>query len=268
MGHTSTSLMVSGAGIIADRLKGISGGRVLDVATGDGDFILALKRALGDYDSFVGIDVSREEIEKARENRIDAAEFRVMNAGRMEYEDASFDTVCIANSLHHLEDVGLVLAEMMRVLRPGGHFIVQESFSDGEQTEAQVSEILSHNLDADIDRLLGVTHRRTFTRGEIEGIIGAAGLGAVEVFESSRYVKCLFCDRREVCDDPLEESIVSFAIKGIEKNLERIRGHQEYGVFRVEAEKIMSRIRRTGSSLASILFIIGKKKSAARVQSR
>ena len=65
--------MVSGAGIIADRLKGISGGRVLDVATGDGDFILALKQALGDYDSFVGIDVSREEIEKARENRTDAA---------------------------------------------------------------------------------------------------------------------------------------------------------------------------------------------------
>lgn len=259
MGHTSTPLMVSGAGIIADRLKGISGGRVLDVATGDGDFILALKQALGDYDSFVGIDVSREEIEKARENRIDATEFRVMNAGRIEYEDASFDTVCIANSLHHLEDTGLVLAEMMRVLRPGGHFIVQESYSDGEQTEAQVSEILSHHLDADIDRLLGVTHRRTFARGEIEGIIGVSGLGSVEVFESSRYVKCLFCDRREVCDDPMEESIVSFAINEIEENLERIRGHQEYGVFRMEAERIMSRIRRTGSSSASILFVIGKK---------
>jgi ubiquinone/menaquinone biosynthesis C-methylase UbiE len=212
MKHRSTNLEDSAAKNIANRLRKISGGRVLDVATGDGDFIRTLRQTLRDHDSFVGIDFSKIEIAAARENSIEAVEFVEMNAENLEFEDCSFDTVCTANSLHHLENTGLVLSEMKRVLKPKGHFIVQEMFCDIDQTEAQLSDVFSHNFDADIDSLLGVHHSWTFTRKEIRDIVGGQGLREVEVFESSRYVKCLFCDEWEKCEDPKNEDLVDNAI--------------------------------------------------------
>ena len=73
MRRPSTSLNDLNAGTIVDSLKEISGGRVLDVATGDGDFISLLKKTLGDYDSFIGIDVSGKEIDAAKNNVGEAA---------------------------------------------------------------------------------------------------------------------------------------------------------------------------------------------------
>ena len=258
MRQPSTSLNSSNAGTIVDSLKSVSGGRVLDVATGDGDFISLLKKTLGDYDSFIGIDVSGEEIEAAKKNMGEAAEFFEMDAENIEFEDGYFDTVCVANSLHHLEDVGLVLGEMKRVLKPGGHFILQEMFCDGEQTEAQKTDTLSHNLDADIDFVLGVPHRRTFTRNEIKDIIAKLGLGKSDIFESSRYPKCLFCDDWIRCEDPKNDEMVAFVIEEIDGNLRRL-SDQERIRFHEEAEKIKEMIGERGTASASILFIIGKK---------
>jgi ubiquinone/menaquinone biosynthesis C-methylase UbiE len=234
MKHRSTNLEDSAAKNIANRLRKISGGRVLDVATGDGDFIRTLRQTLRDHDSFVGIDFSKIEIAAARENSIEAVEFVEMNAENLEFEDCSFDTVCTANSLHHLENTGLVLSEMKRVLKPKGHFIVQEMFCDADQTEAQLSDVLSHNFDADIDSLLGVHHSWTFTRKEIRDIVGGLGLREVEV-------------------------LVDNAINEIEENLERLGKHQDHHKFQEEAERIKSRIRKKGVAPASILFFIGKK---------
>lgn len=259
MKHRSTNLGDSGAKNIADRLSRISGGRVLDVATGDGGFIRTLRQTLRDHDSFVGIDLSKKEIAAARENPIESVEFVEMNAENLEFEDCSFDTVCTASSLHHLENMGLVLSEMKRVLKPKGHFIVQEMFCDVDQTEAQLSDVLSHNFDADIDSLLGVHHSWTFTRNEIRDIVGGLGLREVEVFESSRYVNCLFCDEWEKCEDPKNEDMVDYAINEIDENLERLGEHQDYHKFQEEAERIKSRIRKKGVAPASILFFIGKK---------
>jgi ubiquinone/menaquinone biosynthesis C-methylase UbiE len=57
----------SGVVEISERLGEISGGRVLDVGTSSGSFIGLLKSALRDYDSFVGIDISETELDKARQ---------------------------------------------------------------------------------------------------------------------------------------------------------------------------------------------------------
>jgi len=258
MRQPSTSLNSSNAGTIVDSLKSVSGGRVLDVATGDGDFISLLKKTLRDYDSFIGIDVSGKEIEAAKKNVGEAAEFFEMNAKKIEFEGGCFDTVSMANSLHHLDDVGLVLGEMKRVLKAGGHFILEEMFCDGVPTEAQRSDILSHNLSADIDSVLGVPHRRTFTRDEIMDFIVKLGLRKSDVFESSRYPKCLFCDDWVRCEDPRNDAIVSFAIEEIDESLQRL-SDQDRIRFQEEADLVKERIRERGSASASILFIIGKK---------
>ncbi|MDH5791992.1 MAG: class I SAM-dependent methyltransferase [Candidatus Bathyarchaeota archaeon] len=259
MGSTYPILECSGASVIANRLRPISGGRALDVATGSGGFVKTLLKTLKDYDSFVGIDSSSEEIEAAEKGLIEDAEFTVMNAESLEFGDGCFDTVCVANSLHHFEDLDRALSEMKRVLKPGGCFIVQEMFCDGEQTEAQRSEILSHNLEAEIDLVLGVHHNRTFTRKKIREIVRRLSLRNLEVFESSREVKCLFCDEREKCEDPKNEDIVKFELDKVEKNIERLKDHEEFSKFREEAEEIKERIRNWGSATASMLFFIGRK---------
>ena len=255
-----TSLDSSNARNIANRLESISGGKVLDVATGNGDFIRTLMKTLKDYDSFTGIDISQKDLESARKNfENQATKFIEMNAEKMEFENDYFNTVCIANSLHHLNKIDLVLSEMKRVLKSEGYFIVQESFCDGEQTEAQKSEILSHHLDTEIDSLLGIPHKKTFTSQKIKDIISSIGLREVEVFESSRDVKCLFCDQWVKCEDPKNEDIVNFSIKGINESLNRLKNLKAFKKFQEKADKIKERIMKFGLASASILFFIGKK---------
>lgn len=250
----------SGARKIANRLKSICAGKVLDVATGNGDFILTLMKTLKDYDFFIGIDTSEKELRAAKKNlKSRPAKFFHMNAEKIDFEGDHFDTVCIANSLHHLVNVDLVLSEMKRVLKSDGYFIIQEMFCDGAQTEAQKTDILSHSLGAEIDSLLGIPHKRTFTKRRIKNIVKSLRLREIEFFESSWYVKCLFCDQWNECQDPRNEGIVKSALNELDKDLERLKDHQAYGIFQEKAKKIKERIAKFGSAPASILFSIARK---------
>jgi len=256
-------LAMSGATRILERLRTISAGRVLDVATGDGGFINTLMKALKNYDYFVGIDYSEKEVESARKRfEKQPVEIIEMNAEAMEFENGSFDTVCISFSLHHLGETDKVLAEMRRVLKPGGYFIVQEPFCDREQTEAQKTDILQHHWDAKIDSLLGVTHKKTLTKGKIRDIINNLKLDEVEVFESTHYVKCLFCADKFECEDPKNENVVNQSIEEIEDSLLRLEEHPDLKMqsrLKEEGEKLKERIKKFGSAEASHLFFIGKK---------
>lgn len=256
-------LASSGALDIQARLNSISGGRVLDVATGDGDFIHTLMKTLKDYDSFVGIDSSEEELQKAKEAfEGGVVEIFQMNAEDIEFEDCSFDTVCISYSLHHLGDMERVLREMQRVLRSNGHFIVQEDYSDPGQTEAQMNGMLSHHLIADIDTLLGRKQHKTLRKHKIRDAVEILGLRELEILDTSHPVKCLFCERMFDCADPLNEWVVSFALQEVDENLARLEGHQDVEtVSRLmrEGERLKARFRKSGSASTSQIFLIGVK---------
>lgn len=199
-------LAASGAVEIRAKLGSISGGKVLDVATGSGDFIDTLMKALKNYDCFVGIDISKKNLESA-EKRFRERPVRLMemNAESLEFDDNSFGTVSMAYSLHHLVRIDKVLAEMRRVLKPGGNLIIQEEFSDGKQTKAQKTNTLQHSWDAQIDSLLGKTHKTTLTKHRIKETIGNLLLEPIEIFESTHPVECLFCEKKLRCDDPKSE---------------------------------------------------------------
>ena len=256
-------LASSAAPKIAAKLKSISGGKILDVATGDGDFIRTLIKTLKDYDSFVGVDNSKKEVESAR-NQLKEQPARIleMNAEALQFKDNSFDTVCTSYSLHHLQNIDTVLAEMKRVLKPNGHFIIQEQFSDGKQSEAQKTSILQHHWDAKIDNLFGVSHHKTLTKKKIKDAVSKLQLREITVFESTWSVKCLFCKSRFKCENPKDEQMDSQAIKGIDKNLEKLKGHPDSETrnrLEEQGRKLKERIKKTGVSEASHLFIIGKK---------
>lgn len=253
----------SGAIEIARALGDLDGGRVLDVGTGDGDFIVALIEVLGGYSKFTGVDLDVEKLEKGRE-RLEGvdAELLEMDGGDLAFDDGAFDTVCISHSLHHLERAGDVMAEMFRVLRPGGNFILQEMFADGEQTPAQMTDILTHHWSAKVDTLLGTYHRETYLRKEIRSAVEVIDLRDVRAFETTHNIKCLTCEDRFKCEDPLDPEFVKSGVKDIEDDLQKLEAfpdREQADILSEEGKALMNRVHETGVYPASTMFVIGRK---------
>jgi len=98
--------------------------RVLDACTGTGDLALAL-RAAG-AGEVVGCDFAPEMVRLAREKGGDAVRFEVADALDLPFEDAAFDAATVAFGVRNFQDLERGLAELARVLRPGGRLLVLE----------------------------------------------------------------------------------------------------------------------------------------------
>jgi SAM-dependent methyltransferase len=100
----------------------VAGRRILDAGCGSG----ALFAPLRDRGAIVtGFDSSTGMLEQARQRLGDDADLMVAELGRpLPYPDAAFDDVIASLVLHYLEDWGPALAELRRVLKPGGRLIV------------------------------------------------------------------------------------------------------------------------------------------------
>jgi len=77
----------------------------------------------------IGIDISEKGIDVAKENHSDIAEFYVMDAHKMDFEDSSIDLVIGRGILHHL-DFEVAIDEINRVLKPGGKALFNEPLRD------------------------------------------------------------------------------------------------------------------------------------------
>ena len=77
----------------------------------------------------IGIDISENGIRIANENHSDIAEFHVMDAHQMEFDDSSIDLVIGRGILHHL-DYEVAINEINRVLKPGGIALFNEPLRD------------------------------------------------------------------------------------------------------------------------------------------
>ena len=93
------------------------GGQVLDVATGTGLVAGELRRA---GFSVTGLDQSPEMLEVARRRLGDEVELVEASAERLPFADAAFDHLTVTYLLRYVDDPGAVLAELARVVRPGG----------------------------------------------------------------------------------------------------------------------------------------------------
>ena len=97
--------------------------KYLDVGSGNGLTALHLADTYG-FD-VTGIDVDPEQVRLAQAvagNRVDVR-FLVGDAVRLPFDAAEFDIVATNKTTHHIPEWKSVLAEMVRVLRPGGYFI-------------------------------------------------------------------------------------------------------------------------------------------------
>jgi SAM-dependent methyltransferase len=90
----------------------------------------------------------------------------------MPFTDGSFDLVTVVNTLHHVDGMDAVLAEMARVLAPGGRIVVQDYLADDDPEAAARWET--------VERLRDAGHRRLPRRGEVAETLGRHGLTVEE----------------------------------------------------------------------------------------
>lgn len=108
-------------------------GRVLDVGTGKGRFVIPLARHAANITT---VDVNGEEQRRARLEAMlagvaDRIRFVIHDARSLPWPAASFDAVLSWNVFHHLDDPGRVFGEMLRVLKPGGKLVLADFSPSG-----------------------------------------------------------------------------------------------------------------------------------------
>lgn len=107
------------------------GSRVLDVATGTGDFALELARRVGTGGAVVGVDFAPEMLAIARRKAAAQAptaplRFEQGNALALHFGDREFDAATAGFGVRNFADLDQGLREMTRVVRPGGHVVILE----------------------------------------------------------------------------------------------------------------------------------------------
>ena len=101
------------------------GDRVLDVASGTGDLAVELTRRVGPGGTVVGTDFSEGMLDLARRKSA-AVTWEWANALELPYPDDGFDAATVGFGARNFSDLDRGLAEMARVVRPGGRVVVLE----------------------------------------------------------------------------------------------------------------------------------------------
>ena len=100
--------------------------RVLDVATGTGDFAIAIAKKLPAGSEIIGIDLSEQMLEVGRQKVQENIALQQGDVEHLDFEDGRFDRVSVAFGIRNFEHLEQGLSEMCRVLRPGGKLVILE----------------------------------------------------------------------------------------------------------------------------------------------
>ena len=132
------------------------GHKVLDIAGGTGDMALAFSRKVGSSGEVVHTDINAAMLSTGRDRLIDAGvslPTAVCDAEQLPFPDAYFDRVCVAFGLRNMTHKDRALAEMCRVLKPGGKLLVLE-FSQVAQPLRRAYDWYSFNILPRLGRLV------------------------------------------------------------------------------------------------------------------
>jgi len=170
------------------------GERILDVATGSGDLARALGRRVRPGGEIWLTDINRGMLERGRDRVLDEgllAPAVQCDAERLPFPGAHFDCVTVAFGLRNMTHKARALAEMTRVLKPGGRLVVLE-FSKVWKPLERAYDLYSFRLlpwlgqrvagDAPAYRYLAESIRMHPDQATLAGMLEEAGLSRVEVF--------------------------------------------------------------------------------------
>lgn len=132
------------------RLKPYSPQRMLDIATGTGDFAIQATKTLNPKE-LVGVDISEGMMEVGRKKIAQlgmdgVVSFKRDDCMNLSFEDESFDAVTAAFGIRNFGDLEKGLAEMLRVLKTGGHLCIVELTTPVRFPMRQLFKIYSHTV--------------------------------------------------------------------------------------------------------------------------
>ena len=124
--------------------------KLLDIATGTGDFALLAARMLQPQ-QLIGADISegmmavgRQKVQRQGLEKI--ISFRREDCMQLSFADESFDAVTAAFGIRNFKDLDTCLRELHRVLRPGGHLSIVELSAPVRPPMSWFFKIYSHTL--------------------------------------------------------------------------------------------------------------------------
>ena len=233
--------------LIEKKLKGTTADKILDVGTETGKFLFDVTEFLDSYTMAFGIDINEKDLSEARKKIEDQPiKFIKADASLLPFSDSEFDLVLMNAVLHHLQNISAVLKESMRVLKPGGRFVLKEPYCDN-QTERQQASIAAHHWFARVDRINGISNNSTFTRQEILDLVKDCGLRQFEVDD-------FVCGCDWKTNGKLEKEV-----EEMKAYLVELGDDPEYSVLRKEGEDIIKRFAEVVPSCATQLELVGVK---------
>ena len=171
-----------------------SGERILDIAAGSGDLARALAKRVAPGGEVWISDINHRMLERGRNRLLDAgimAPAVQCDGEKLPFAEASFDCVTVAFGLRNMTRKDAALAEMRRVLKPGGRLVVLE-FSRVWKPLEPAYDLYSFKVlpwlgervagDADAYRYLAESIRMHPDQQTLAAMMGGAGLERVEVF--------------------------------------------------------------------------------------
>jgi len=179
------------------------GDRALDIAGGTGDLALAFAKKVGKTGQVVHTDINEAMLRVGRDRLIDAGVVLptvVCDAEKLPFPDRYFDLVSVAFGLRNMTHKDVALAEMCRVLKPGGKLLVLE-FSKVAPPLAKAYDWYSFKIlpqlgklvagDADSYRYLAESIRMHPGQEELKAMMKKAGFGHVDFHNMSGGVVAL-----------------------------------------------------------------------------
>lgn len=188
----------------AIELSGVRpGDRVLDVAGGSGDLSRLFRRRVGDSGEVLLTDINMDMLQVGRDRMIDAGmplPAIQCDAERLPFPDRRFDCVMVAFGLRNMTHKDFALAEMYRVLKPGGRLLVLEFSRIAEPLRPlydaysfRVLPVLGQHIagDAESYRYLAESIRMHPDQNTLRQMMLDAGFGQVDYFNLTAGVVAL-----------------------------------------------------------------------------
>jgi ubiquinone/menaquinone biosynthesis C-methylase UbiE len=165
------------------------GGSVLEVAPGPGYLAIALAKIGGRH--VTGLDISHTFVEIARRGAAETGvdvEFRQGNVSEMPFAADSFDYLLCRAAFKNFADAPRALAEMHRVLKPGGRALIIDLRRDASRERID-GEIRKHKVGAVNAFVMRQTFRfmllkRAYTKGEFRELLANSPFHSGEIQES------------------------------------------------------------------------------------
>ncbi|MDQ3933728.1 MAG: bifunctional demethylmenaquinone methyltransferase/2-methoxy-6-polyprenyl-1,4-benzoquinol methylase UbiE [Actinomycetota bacterium] len=153
------------------------GDRALDVATGTGDLAVALAERVGVRGEVVGCDFSDAMLELARA-KAPQLRFEHANALDLPYANGEFDAATVGFGARNFSDLARGLAEMARVVRPGGRVVVLEITTPEHPPLSFFFRVWFDRVVPLIGRVAGDPDAYTYLPSSVRRFPDARGLGA------------------------------------------------------------------------------------------